>query len=431
MPNSTLQYPVVPHRLDNGMRIIANPDPSSPAVAVNLWFRVGSANEEPGATGFAHLFEHLMFAGSAHVASSEHMSVIQAAGGTVNASTTSDRTNYYETLPSSGLDLALWLEADRVASLTVDQKNLDTQIQVVKEEKRQRYDNQPYGDLFEMLLAQQFPAEHPYRHPTIGSMSDLDAAAPQQVQEFFARWYSPSNASLVISGGVSADEALSLAHKHFHQIPSRPIERRPDAEPLPAHQGLPRLQVTRDVPRSILTLGWRVPSLGQPVLPVIGQAVAILADGQSSRLHKRLVRDLEIAESVNGSVLDLVQGTSLAVLSVQCTPDSSLDALEAECLQELGTLVADGPDTRELRRVTAQYEREWFSELASVDSRADAINFFEVQRGDAQLLNQHLEEVSTITTADIARAAHRWLNPENCAALHYLADTTSGTGEYC
>ena len=197
-PAITVDYPIVEQRLANGLRVIASPDHGAPSVAVNLWYDVGSRDEEPGRTGFAHLFEHIMFQGSAHVPSGQHIGLLQAAGAAVNATTWFDRTNYFETLPTGGLDLALWLEADRLGSLldALTQESLDNQREVVKEERRQRYDNVPYGDAMELLNALTFPADHPYGHTTIGSMDDLNAATLADVQAFFRTHYRPSNAVL-------------------------------------------------------------------------------------------------------------------------------------------------------------------------------------------------------------------------------------------
>ncbi len=189
MTEAALRYELTQDRLDNGLQVVVAPDPAAPGVAVNLWVEVGSADEAPGRTGFAHLFEHLMFQGSANVASGEHMATVESLGGTVNATTSTDRTNYFETVPRGALELALWMEADRFSSLAITPGNFEAQRQVVKEEKRQRYDNQPYGDLLELLTAQHFPADHPYGHLTIGSMTDLDDASPADVAEFFDAWY--------------------------------------------------------------------------------------------------------------------------------------------------------------------------------------------------------------------------------------------------
>ena len=199
-------------RTDLRLRVVVQPDDTTPTVTVNLWVGVGSRHEEPGRTGFAHLFEHLMFQGSAHVANGEHFQALMGVGGRLNATTWFDRTNYFETIPSGALELALWLEADRHANLlaAVNQVNLDNQRDVVKEEKRQRYDNQPYGSAFHRIQAALFPAGHPYHHPTIGSMEDLDAASVQDVHDFFARHYAPDNTVLTIVGDVSAERALEL-----------------------------------------------------------------------------------------------------------------------------------------------------------------------------------------------------------------------------
>src|SRR3954454_5386258 len=199
-------YPFSRHQLDNGLRVVISEDHLAPVVAVNLWYDVGSKHEQPGRTGFAHLFEHVMFQGSAHVGKAEHMAIIQAAGGVANGSTWLDRTNYYETMPSNQLELALWLEADRLATLpeALSQENLDNQREVVKNEKRWSYDNRPYGSWVEKLLGGVYPASHPYHHPTIGSMADLDAASLEDVGEFFQTWYAPNNAVLAIAGDFDA-----------------------------------------------------------------------------------------------------------------------------------------------------------------------------------------------------------------------------------
>src|SRR5690606_21028785 len=203
-------YPIIQTVLENGLRVIASPDHAAPSVAVNLWYDVGSRHELPGRTGFAHLFEHIMFQGSAHVEAGQHIGLMQAAGAVVNATTSMDRTNYFETLPTGGADLALWLEADRMGTLldALTQENLDTQREAVKEEKRQRYDNVPYGDAMQRLIQLTFPSEHPYGHTTIGSMDDLNAATLDDVRAFFATHYLPNNAVLTIAGDLEAEDAF-------------------------------------------------------------------------------------------------------------------------------------------------------------------------------------------------------------------------------
>src|SRR6188508_1875466 len=224
VPSSVPEVAFSDQRLDNGLRVIVAEDHLAPVVAVNLWYDVGSKHEVPGKTGFAHLFEHVMFQGSRHVAKAEHIALVQAAGGTMNGSTWLDRTNYFETLPAHQLDLALWLEADRMATLldALSQENLDNQREVVKNEKRWSYDNRPYGSWNEKLLAALFPPSHPYHHPTIGSMEDLDAASIEDVSAFFRTHYAPNNAVLTIVGDVDPDQARAWVTRYFSGIPANP-----------------------------------------------------------------------------------------------------------------------------------------------------------------------------------------------------------------
>ncbi|GAA1394691.1 pitrilysin family protein [Luteococcus peritonei] len=423
MPQAlTLHYEIDEVTLPNGLRVVANPDPSSPSVAVNLWYHVGSADEISGRSGFAHLFEHLMFQGSARVGSGEHLSALQAVGGHVNATTSFDRTNYFETVPTGAAELALWLEADRLASLDVSQENLDNQREVVKEEKRQRYDNQPYGDQLSLLLALNFPDDHPYGHTTIGSMDDLDAASLADVRDFFTTWYRASNAVLSLAGPLTSAEAFDLAERHFGHLPALPAPERRRAEPLPVHTGVPHLEVRRDVPRSALHLGWRTPDLTHPDHLAVEQALAVLGGGPASRLHKLMVRETETAEGVGGSQFDLAQGTGLALVSARGREDHGLDELEEQVLAELERLAADGPTEAELDRANAAYEREWLGELAQVDNRADQLGAFATLQGDPGLVNEHLGRIRAVTAEQVARATRTWLAPEQRSVLHYLAN---------
>ena len=247
---TTLGYPIVEHTLDNGLRVISSPDHIAPSVAVNIWYDVGSRDEEQGRTGFAHLFEHVMFQGSAHVASGQHIALLQAAGAVVNATTWFDRTNYFETLPTGGLDLALWLEADRMATLldALTQENLDNQREVVKEEKRQRYDNVPYGDVMELLNTLTFPPDHPYGHTTIGSMEDLDAATLEDVHDFFRRHYVPNNAVLSIVGDVEPEDAFERAEIYFGHLTAGAKPPKPVGGPLGPLADIPRTEASDKEP---------------------------------------------------------------------------------------------------------------------------------------------------------------------------------------
>ncbi|RLP11792.1 insulinase family protein [Propionibacterium australiense] len=402
--------------------MVVNHDPGAPAEAVNLWYAVGSGDESLGVTGFAHLFEHLMFTGSAHVAASEHLARMESVGGSANATTSFDRTNYFETVPPGALELALWLEADRMSTLVVDQANFETQVEVVKEEKRQRYDNVPYGDQLELLLALNFPSDHPYGHTTIGSMTDLDAASLSEVQGFYRRWYQPGDAVLTLSGPVGADSAIELVEKHFGPLDSQPAQAPRPSAPLPRHEGVPTVTVRRAVPSTMIHLCWRSPDFNSPERFAVEQALAVLASGQSSRLPSLLVRDRELADAVGSGDFGLARGVSMASLSARVRSGHSAEELSETILEQLVRLGEQGPDEAELARVNAGFDREWLTRLASVESRADEISGFTSLSDEPHLVNTLLTRVHAVTAEQIAEAARTWLAPEHRAVLVYEAE---------
>ncbi len=314
-----IAYPLVGHTLDNGLEVIISPDHTVPTTAVNLWVKVGSRDESPGRTGFAHLFEHLMFQGSRNVAANEHFSALLAVGGRLNATTWFDRTNYFETVPRGALELALWLEADRHGRLldAVTQENLDNQRDVVKEEKRQRYDNAPYGNALRDIYATVFPEGHPYHHPTIGSMEDLDAASLDDVRAFYARHYGPNNSVLTIVGDVEPEEAIELAQKHFGPLPASATPRQEGLigplEPLTRPVRCERAEL---VPNDRIFLAFRLPADTTPGFLGAGLALDALGGFGSSRLVERLMRTEQIATGVSAHPMGLSGGTSLGLLSV-------------------------------------------------------------------------------------------------------------------
>ncbi len=425
-----LDYPITEHTLDNGLRVIASPDHGAPSVAVNLWYDVGSRHEQigvagrPGWTGFAHLFEHVMFQGSAHVPSGQHIALMQAAGASVNATTWFDRTNYFETLPTGGLDLALWLEADRLGTLldALTQESLDNQREVVKEEKRQRYDNVPYGNAMERLVSLTFPADHPYGHTTIGSMDDLDAATLADVRAFFATHYRPDNAVLTIAGDVDPAAAFAKAETYFaHLVPAPRPDPPPDDE-LPPLVDAPRDQLVADVPADAVYVTWRLPRRGTAAFDALDLLFTVLGHGQTSRLHKHLVRNLQIAESASASTMGLIGGNSFGFAYARARDGVSLGRLEAELISQVTALADDGPTELELRRAKAQFERSWLHELARIDSRADAIGEHATLLGDPTLINRRVSEIAAVQPSDIAAAAATWFGPDRRATLHYRQD---------
>jgi zinc protease len=421
-----LAYPIVERTLDNGLRVISSPDHIAPSVAVNIWYDVGSRDEELGRTGFAHLFEHVMFQGSANVTSGQHIGLLQAAGAVVNATTWFDRTNYFETLPTGGLDLALWLEADRMGTLldALTQENLDTQREVVKEEKRQRYDNVPYGDVLELLNALTFPPEHPYGHTTIGSMDDLNAATLEDVHAFFRRHYVPNNAVLSIVGDVDSEDAFQRADTYFGHLAAGAPPAKPDAGPLEPLSGLPRTETAGKVPAPAVYLSWRLPARGGPVFDALDLAFSILGHGQTSRLHKQLIRRTEHAESTGASTMGLIGGNSFGFSYARARDGISPEQLEQETMELIDELITEGPREDELRRAKAQFERHWLHELARVDSRADALGEYATLHGDPHLINSRIAEITAIEIDDVHAVMDRWFRPEQRATLIYRQDPT-------
>jgi len=416
---STLDYPFTERVLDNGLRVIVSPDHATPSVAVNLWYDVGSRHEAPGKTGFAHLFEHIMFEGSAHVRAGEHIAAMQAAGASVNATTWFDRTNYFESLPVGGLELALWLEADRMATLldALTRENLDNQREVVKEEKRQRYDNVPYGDVMERLIALLFPPDHPYGHTTIGSMADLDAASLDDVRDFFAGHYMPNNAVLSLVGDVEPEEGFALVEKYLGPVPRRDRTPAPVQPELPPLSGLPRAETTAAVPADAVYFGWRLPAVGTVGFDAAQLAISVLGEGQTSRLHQRLVRRDELAQSAGAGALGLIGGNSYALGWARCHDGIDPHRAEEALITELDRLATDGPTAEELELAGAQFERQWLQTMAMISSRADQLSGMATLLDQPGRINTRIDEIAAIGIDQVAAAARDLLTPERRATL--------------
>lgn len=419
-----LDFTLEDHTLPNGLRVIVQPDDTSPTVTVNLWVGVGSRHEEEGRTGFAHLFEHLMFQGSANVDNGEHFQALMGVGGRLNATTWFDRTTYFETIPSGALELALWLEADRHAHLlaAVTQENLDNQRDVVKEEKRQRYDNQPYGQALTTVYATVFPQGHPYHHPTIGSMEDLDAASVQDVHDFFTRHYAPDNTVLTIVGDVSAPRAVELAERYFGQITHRAEPRRAPVAPLPPLAEPARVEVLDEVPNDRIHLAFRLPAEGADTRAeflAASMALDCLGGLSFSPLEQRLVREEQVANSIEVGAMGFVDGVSLGLVVADVADGVDTDALEEQICAELTTFADEGPTPEQMEAVRAQAERGWLSALAGKDERADLIGHYTCLHDDPGYINTFLDQLNEVTPEQVQAAADRWLRPQSRAAVIY------------
>jgi predicted Zn-dependent peptidase len=412
-------------RLPNGLRLIISEDHLAPVAAVNVWYNVGSKHEVAGKTGFAHLFEHVMFQGSAHVGKAEHIALVQAAGGTMNGSTWLDRTNYFETLPSNQLELALWLEADRMATLldALSQENLDNQRDVVKNEKRWSYDNRPYGSWNEKLMAHLFPPEHPYHHPTIGSMDDLDAASLEDVSAFFRTYYAPNNAVLAIVGDVEPAQALAWAERYFGGIPANPAIPPLGDLSLPTTLGGERRETVHDkVPMSRVYVGYRAPAFGDRRLDALDLAGQILAGGKGSRLHRRLVRTERIAQDVALVTLGFVGGASVTVGWATVRPGVEVARVEAAFHEEVERLATELVSDDELARAKALVESDELGSLQRVEERADRLAMYTTLFDDPDLINRMLPRYQAVTADEIRDIAAVVFGRDNRVVLTYLPE---------
>jgi predicted Zn-dependent peptidase len=418
---SRLTIPIERHRLDNGLKVVLAQDRTVPVVAVNLWYGVGSRNETEGKTGFAHLFEHMMFQGSQHVSKNGHFEMVERAGGSLNGSTWFDRTNYYETLPSHELELALWLESDRLGFMlpAMDQDKLDNQKDVVKNEKRQRYDNQPYGDWDERLQALVYPKGHPYHHPVIGSMEDIDAATLEDVASFFETFYVPNNAVITLAGDFDSGEALGLINQYFADIPRGadvpPLAKDPTVAPLIGETV--RQVVVSDVPLPRVIMAFRIPPFSSDDFAVAEVAQALLGQGRAARLYRRLVRERRVAKSVVSYAFPLLSGASMLLVWATGYPGMEHQALEAAIAEEVEDL--RNAETAEVERAIALTETDLVRALERVSERADLLSAFELHFDDPDRVNRELDRLRAVSVDQIRAFADSHLGPDNRAVLIY------------
>ena len=418
-----MEIPIETFALPNGLRVVLSEDHTAPLVAVNLWYHVGSANERLGRTGFAHLFEHMLFQGSENVGANEHFELIQRAGGTLNGSTWLDRTNYFETVPSNQLELALWLEANRMGYLlpAMTQQKLDTQRDVVQNERRWSMDNQPYGSWWEKLPELCFPMDHPFHHSLIGSMADLDAASLDDIAHFFTTYYTPDNAVLSIAGDFDASTARAIVERQFGPIPrgsgKPPL---PDMQLPPTFGETLREVVPDDVMLPRLFLAFRSPVFGSAAYYAASVAGAILGLRKGSRLHRALVREQQVAAEAQAFTYDLTKGSDLLVVDVTGRPETNGDTLERATNAEIDRLLQDGVTQAEVARAVALIETDLIVTLQSAGDRADRLSMFATYFNDPQLVNVQADRYRAVTAEQVNAFVRERLVPDNRASLLYV-----------
>ena len=405
------------HTLDNGLTVVLSEDHSTPIVHLQLVYHVGSKNERPGRTGFAHLFEHLMFKGSQNVPSDTHLTLVSRVGGEGNAFTTEDTTTYLETVPAQYLPLVLWLEADRMATLRIDRQTFEAERQVVKEERRWRYEDTPFGLLTEILYDQAYSV-HPYKHTAIGSMEDLEAASVEHVQEFFDTYYVPENATLVLVGDFESAEALALVKQYFDRVPRavRPVPRDIPREPPQTEQRRINLTASQNWPLPAVVVAHHITYDGHPDAYPLHIAAKVLSDGQSSRIFRRLVYDEQIAVSASGAG-SLIEDPNLfyAVSIVQ--PGSSPADSETALIDELERLKTELISDDELQRAKNQFARDYVFTRATVEQKANHLSHAAVIHDDITTADGEFDIFMNITKADVQRVARTYFTEHNRMVL--------------
>jgi zinc protease len=400
------------HTLDNGLDVLLHEDHACPIAAVNLWYHVGSKNERPGKTGFAHLFEHLMFEGSEHH-DRGFFQPLQGAGATLNGSTNADRTNYWEVVPSGALELALWMESDRMGYLlpALTQAKFDNQRDVVLNERRQNYENRPYGLASMALLAALFPPDHPYHWATIGEIADLQAVKLDEVHAFFRRYYHPGNASLAIAGDIDVVHTLDLVTEYFGELPAG--DRVDPVRASAALGGDTRIYLEDRVELPRLYMAWITPAMFADGDADLDLATDLLANGKTSRLYRRLVFEERIATDVSAAQ-NSREIAGFAQMTATAAPGHTLAEIEQVVLEEIARLSRDGPNGDEMERGRVQAESQFVFRLQTVGGfggKSDQLNAYNVFVGDADYFDRDLQRYQAVTPSSLQQAAAKYLDP--------------------
>ncbi len=416
------------HTLENGLDVLLHEDHTCPIVAVNLWYHVGSKNETPGRTGFAHLFEHLMFEGSQHH-DKGYFQPLQGAGAALNGSTNADRTNYWEVVPTEALDLALWMESDRMGFLlpALTPAKFSNQRDVVLNERRQNYENRPYGLAPMAMLAAIYPPDHPYHWTTIGEIADLHDARIEDVRDFFSAYYHPANASLALAGDIDSDAALALARRYFEDLPAGPRVA-PVAPERPTLAADVRLVLEDRVELPRVYIAWLSPAMFAEGDAELDLAADILANGKTSRLYRRLVFEERLATDVSASQNSREIGGFLQVAAT-ATPGHALDEIERAIIEETTRLAAEGPTADEIERGRVQTESQFMFRLQSVGGfggKSDQLNAYNTFVGDPAFFDRDLARYQRVTPDSMQTILRRYLAHERRVALSIVPRGRTG-----
>lgn len=404
--------------LPNGLHVILHQDNTTPLVAVTMMYHVGSKNEQPGRSGFAHFFEHLMFEGSDNIGRGDYMKIVKSAGGQLNANTSNDRTFYYEVLPSNKLELGLYLESERLLHAKVDQKGVETQREVVKEERRQRYENQPYGSFFPEVLKRAYTT-HPYKWAPIGSMEDLNAAKIEEFRDFYKEFYVPNNAILSIAGDINVEDTRKLIEKYFSEIP-----RGPKAPYRPKVTEPAKTKEVRDIVYDNVTLpgvfqAYHMPAQGTPDYYALDVLQTLLAGGESSRFYKEIVDKQQ--KALQTSVFPLaLEDPGLFIAIGIANMGTKAEELEAAMDTEVERVKKELVTDQEFQKVKNQIETNFVNQNARVAGIAESLANYKMYFGDANLINTELERYNKVTKDDLRRVANKYLTKENRVTLYYL-----------
>lgn len=403
--------------LPNGLHVIMHKDNTNPLVSVNIWYHVGAKDEDNGRTGFAHLFEHMMFQGSENVAKTGHFDYIQKAGGTLNGTTNLDRTNYFESVPSNQLELVLWLESDRMGTLKVNQENFDNQREVVKEEKRQRYDNTPYGSRFVELSKRLFK-EQTYEWMPIGSMEDLNAADLGYAQTFYKKYYSPDNAVIVVSGDINYSETKKLVKKYFSDLKPAKTTKNKYKEII-YNQGEIQDTIYDNVQLPALYMGYKIPGMKAEEIHALEILSMILGDGRSSRLYNNIVYTKKMAKSSGAFVFDNEMG-GIFVISSTGFKNTNLDSLEKEITSIIEGIKNNEVSDKELDKAKNSVENDYITRMQTTMGKADLMAHYWTYFKNTSLINSDINNYLNITKEDLLNAARKYLNTDNRVVLYYL-----------